>query len=219
MPLIQHHIVPGSTIYSDEWSAYCDLNSLGYKHFTVLHKYSFKKVYVDETTNETVFCHNNTIEGAWKHAKDHFRKMAETQFSQFEGHMAEIMWRSEAKGNLYNSFFNLLRSVYTLQHLAEFHYTTPLFDSWNMEPQTDTPIAEWSSQPTYSGAGSEGSSHSDKEVDIEAVVNISSDDGDSDTPLIFQLMCHPLVECLVQSALRSSIQCSRQQLVLKAKSH
>ena len=132
---------PGSTIYSDGWRAYCDLNSLSYEHFIVLHTYCFKKVYVNQTTNQTVVCHTNAIEGAWKHAKYHFPKMTGTQLSQFEGHMAEIMWRSEAKSNLYNSFFNLLRSVYTLQRPTEYHYTTPLFDSWNMEPQTDTPIA------------------------------------------------------------------------------
>ena len=99
--------------------------------------------------------------------------------------MPEIMWRSEAKGNLYNSFFNLLRSVCTLQGPTEYHYTTPLFDSWNMEPQTDTPIAEWSIQPTYSDAETEVSSQGDKEVATEAAVNISSDhdDSGSDIPL------------------------------------
>ena len=182
IPLIQHHIAPGSTIYSDGWSAYCDLNSLSYDHFTVLHKYCFKKVYVNQTTNQTVVCHTNAIEGALKHAKDHSRKMAGTQLSQFEGHMAEIVWRSEAKGNLYNSFFNLLRSVYTLQRPAEYHYTTLLFDSWNMEPQTDTPIAEVSIQPTYSDAETEALSQSDKEVATEAAVNISSYDSGSDIP-------------------------------------
>ena len=46
LPLIQRHVSLGSTIYSDGWSAYCDLSSLGFKHFIVIHKYSFKKVYV-----------------------------------------------------------------------------------------------------------------------------------------------------------------------------
>ena len=73
---------------------------------------------------------------------------------------------------------------------------------------------------TYSDAETEASSQSDKKVATEAAVNISSDDSGSDTPpLIFQLMCHPQVECLVQSALPSCIQCSRQQLVIKAKFH
>ena len=74
IPLIQRHVAPGSTIYSNGWTAYCQLNSLGYDHFTVLHKYTFKKIYVNQETNETVVCHTNAIEGAWKHAKDHFRE-------------------------------------------------------------------------------------------------------------------------------------------------
>ena len=36
-----------------------------------------------------------------------FRKMAGTQLSQFEGHFAVIMWGSQAKGNVYQMFFDL----------------------------------------------------------------------------------------------------------------
>ena len=52
--LIHQHVAPGSTIYSDGWSVYYDLYSLHYEHFTVLHKYCFKKMYVNQTTNKTV---------------------------------------------------------------------------------------------------------------------------------------------------------------------
>ena len=173
LPLIQRHVSPGSTIFSDGWSAYCDLNSLGFDHFTVLHKYSFKKMYVNQETKEKVVCHTNEIEGAWKHAKDYFRKMAGTQLSQFEGHLAEIMWRSEAKGRLYQAFFDLLRSVYTLEGPPEYAYGTPLFDSWNLEPSSDTPLSAWTIMPVQSDAESEVSSQS--EAEAEPVV-VSSDD-------------------------------------------
>lgn len=73
LPLIERHVQPGSTIYSDGWSAYCPLNEMGYRHFTVLHKYTFKKVYVNKETDEKVEVDTNRIEGAWKHAKDYFR--------------------------------------------------------------------------------------------------------------------------------------------------
>ena len=127
--LIHQHVALSSTIYSDGWSVYYDLYSLHYEHFTVLHKYCVKKVYVNQTTNKTVVCHINPIEGSWKRVMDHFSKIAGTQLSQFEEHMAEIMWLSEAKGNLYNSFFNLLRSVNTHHRPIECQLTTPLFDS------------------------------------------------------------------------------------------
>lgn len=73
IPLIERHVEKGSTIYSDGWTAYCQLNELGYTHFTVLHKYAFKKQYKNLQTGEVVSVHTNRIEGAWKHAKDYFR--------------------------------------------------------------------------------------------------------------------------------------------------
>ena len=51
-----------------------------------------------KSTKEEVVVHTNRIEGAWKHAKEHFKKMSGTQSSQFDGHLAEVMWRSEVKG-------------------------------------------------------------------------------------------------------------------------
>ncbi|KAK3107606.1 hypothetical protein FSP39_018210 [Pinctada imbricata] len=130
LPLIVRHVEPGSTIYSDGWSAYCELNNLGFMHFTVVHKYAFKKTYRNVETGDIVSVHTNKIEGAWKHAKDHFKKMSCTRLSQFEGHMAEIMWRSDSKGNLYREFFNILGEVYNLRQPYEYLYSTPLFDSW-----------------------------------------------------------------------------------------
>lgn len=91
IPIIERHVEAGFTIYSDGWSVYCGLNELGYNHFTVLHKYSFKKVYINQDTRKEVEIHTNRIEGAWKHAKDHFRRMTGTNISQFEGDICEIM--------------------------------------------------------------------------------------------------------------------------------
>ena len=177
IPLIKRHVAPGSTIYSDGWSAYCDLNSIGYQHFTVLHKYSFKKVYINQATDERVVCHTNEIEGAWKHAKEHFKRMSGTQLTKFEGHLAEVMWRSEVKGRMYVSFFDLLRSVYTLQGPPDYHYTTPLFDSWTMESDAATPIAEWKIVPADSNAESEEVSSQSSQSDNEPEpIVVSSDD-------------------------------------------
>jgi transposase-like protein len=105
LPIIQRHVQLGSTIYSDGWSAYCDLNEVDYNHFSVIHKRAFKKQYKHVRTGKIVDVQTNRIEGAWKHAKDHFRKMSGTKATQWEGHMAEIMWRSFCKGNVYEAFF------------------------------------------------------------------------------------------------------------------
>lgn len=127
LPLIERHVEKGSSIHSDSWSAYCPLNDFGYRHFTVLHKYAFKKTYVNKETNEEVEVHTNRIEGAWKHAKDHFGKRAGTKLTQFEG---EIMWRADVKANIYTALFDQLRSIYTLTRPSVYRYTTPLFDLW-----------------------------------------------------------------------------------------
>ena len=131
LPIIERHVEKGATIYNDGWSAYCPLYSLGYQHFTVSHKYSFKKTYVNQDTKEEVEVHTNRIEGAWKHAKDHFRKMSGTKITRFEGHLAEIMWRADVKLDIYEGFFRHLRSVYTLNGPPEYHYPTPLFSTWS----------------------------------------------------------------------------------------
>ena len=75
---------------------------------------------------ETV--HTNRMGGAWKHAKDHINKMGGIQYTLFMGHMAEIMWRDEAKGNTCNSFYDL-RSIYSLDRDPKYHHSTPLIDT------------------------------------------------------------------------------------------
>lgn len=62
--------------------------------------------------------------------------MSGIKVRQFEDHLAEIMWRSEKKGNLYGGFFESLKSIFTLQSAADYRYTTPLFDSWTMDAES-----------------------------------------------------------------------------------
>ena len=59
-----------------------------------------------------------------------FRKMSGTKITQFEGHLAEIMWSADVKLDLYEGFFRHLRSVYHLNGPPEYHYRTPLVRIW-----------------------------------------------------------------------------------------
>ena len=43
VPIIQKHVATDSQIFSDGWGAYSTLNSLGYQHFTVIDKSTFKR--------------------------------------------------------------------------------------------------------------------------------------------------------------------------------
>ena len=60
LPLIQKHILAGTTIVSDCWKAYSNLLKAGYVHPTVNHSVDFK--------NKDGF-HTNTIEGHWRHLR------------------------------------------------------------------------------------------------------------------------------------------------------
>ena len=51
----------------------------------------FKKTYINTATGEIVTVHTNHIEGAWKHAKSHFKKCLEPSIYNMK---AEVMWRS-----------------------------------------------------------------------------------------------------------------------------
>ncbi|XP_045206192.2 uncharacterized protein LOC123558376 [Mercenaria mercenaria] len=186
IPIIERHVEKGSTIYSDGWTAYCALNDLGYHHFSVLHKYSFKKEYKHVETGEIITVHTNRIEGAWKHAKDYFRKMSGTQASQWEGHLAEVMWRAEVKGRKYENFFDLLRSVYTLEGPPHYQYTTPLFDSWPGLVCSD--LNNWTLQPEVTDAGSEVTTSSDEDEaesrPVERVPSTSAPSASVENPLM-----------------------------------
>ena len=131
IPIIKRHVAPGSRIFSDCWAAYRGLNSEGYEHFTVSHKTNFKAKYKNVETGEIIECCTNSIEGAWKHAKAHFRKINGCSLSTFGGHLSEIIWRNHVKNdNIFEAFYTQITSIYTLKDKCTFNYSTPLFPSW-----------------------------------------------------------------------------------------
>lgn len=111
-----------------------------------MHKYSFKKVYINQETRKEVEINTNRIEGAWKHAKDHFRRMSGTKNSQFESHLCEIMWRAETKSNIYQSFFQSFNSIYTLSGPPVYTYPTPVFSTWSGLDST-VQLGKWEIRP------------------------------------------------------------------------
>ena len=81
--------------------------------------------------------HTNRIEGAWKHAKEHFSRMSGTKISQFDGHICEIMWRAEAKSNVRVHEHHLQSEWPTSTHLSNLHFPKMVwaglqFSTWGM---------------------------------------------------------------------------------------
>jgi hypothetical protein len=91
------------------------LDEICYKHFSILHKYAFNSEYKNVETGEIIKFHTNRIKGALKYAKEYFRIMFKTKATQWEWHLAEVECSSEVKGNRYQEFFDLLKSVYRLE--------------------------------------------------------------------------------------------------------
>ena len=137
--IIQRHVEPGSHIYTDGWSAYNQLNYLGFQHFTVVHKHTIKQVYHNTVSGDDITVHTNMIECAWKHAKDYFRRMNGSNMKNFESHIANIMMRNHnPRINRYEAFFDLLKTVYHLQGPPTYTYTHPIYDTWSQVEGEDT---------------------------------------------------------------------------------
>ena len=88
-------------------------------------------MYENVNNGDKVEVHTNRIEGAWKHAKQHFRKINGTSLSNFEAHLAEIVWRNFNAGSIYPSFFQLIQRYYNLQGPPNLHFPKPLFSTWS----------------------------------------------------------------------------------------
>lgn len=85
VPLIAHHVRPGSSVLSDEWRAYCILPALGYRHYTVNHS----RCYVDPQTG----AHTQHLERAWRSYKEQvWRLRGNCNGNLLADHLAIIEW-------------------------------------------------------------------------------------------------------------------------------
>ena len=87
LPIIETFIEKGTTIISDCWKAYCNLEKHGYVHETVNHS----KEFVNQNGN-----HTNKIEGHWRQAKAKLPAFGIRKYA-FSSYLAEFLWRYEHK--------------------------------------------------------------------------------------------------------------------------
>jgi transposase-like protein len=107
IPLIQSRIQSGSIIYSDCWSSYACLNSLGYEHYTVNHSENFK----DPVTG----VHTNSIEGTWQKIKHGvtFPRFG-VRKEHLASYLAEYHWRCRfGDEELWHAYLECIREVFS----------------------------------------------------------------------------------------------------------
>ena len=103
LPIIQHHIRPGSVIYSDEWRAYCRLGGMGYTHKTVNHSQNF----VDPITG----AHTQQVESMWSSCKRMMRETKTMHSTLFETYLPEYMWRKNFDGIHRDAFQSIIGHI------------------------------------------------------------------------------------------------------------
>ena len=109
IPLIQEHILPGTTIISDCWAAYNGIEKLGlgYIHKTVNHSEHF----VDPITG----AHTQRIESTWHALKRHLFPRSGTQKHLYSTYFAEHCIRKKyltKSPNPFVTFLELIKRVY-----------------------------------------------------------------------------------------------------------
>ena len=77
--LVQQLVEPGTTIISDKFSPYFNLNSHGYIHVMVKHSQNF----VDPFTR----AHSNMIEGVWSQIQKKLKAVSRTLESQLPSYL------------------------------------------------------------------------------------------------------------------------------------
>ncbi len=103
LPIIETFIEKGTTIISDCWKAYCNLEKHSYKHVTVNHSKEFVNMDGD---------HTNKIEGHWRQAKAKFPPFGICKYS-FSSYLAEFLWRYEHKDeDLFEVFLTDAKKIY-----------------------------------------------------------------------------------------------------------
>ena len=105
LPIIQAHVRPGTTVRSDEWSAYRRIQGLPnvQQHETVNHSLHF----VDPTTG----VHTQNVESYWARVKLKFKRMKGVDAQQLPSYIDEFMWRERYGTTAQNGFDNIIDHI------------------------------------------------------------------------------------------------------------
>ena len=81
--LIERHVIPGSTIYTDEWKSYCGLERLGFVHKTICHSKRFCRF--EFHGNLATRITTNHIERMWVELRRSLKYLEKEQFTRCLG--------------------------------------------------------------------------------------------------------------------------------------
>lgn len=131
LALVQKHIRPGSTIWSDRWKSYCGIENMleGYEHASVNHKIHF----VDPKSG----CCTNGIKSDWGKARAHVPRTGAIE-EHLEGYIGWFLWKPHQQPSGLNPFVSFMQDVAKIysgpsgdvtQCRQDHSYTVPLKDS------------------------------------------------------------------------------------------
>jgi transposase-like protein len=106
LPIIQAHVLPNSTIYSDEWRAYNRAITLPNvaMHRTVMnHSFHFR----DPATG----VHTNHVESYWNRVKLRLKRMKGCHRHMLPSYLDEFMWRERYGKTRLDAFQNMMADI------------------------------------------------------------------------------------------------------------
>jgi DNA-directed RNA polymerase subunit M/transcription elongation factor TFIIS len=107
--VILENVEVGTTIYTDEWKGYVDLNRVGYIHFTVNHRRNF----IDPVTG----ANTQLIENSWYIFKKSLRERSITYHCDIPLIFAEFLFKRKYKEN---TFIVIMRNILGSLNKLEF---------------------------------------------------------------------------------------------------
>ena len=104
--LIRQHVLPGTHIITDGWSAYHNLSSMGYLHSIVIHQQNF-------LSPEDPNTHTQTIESTWGSLKRFIRKNGTNKGPHLLEYICEYVFR-RMNPDIFDAIIMLIKQKYQL---------------------------------------------------------------------------------------------------------
>jgi hypothetical protein len=108
--IICDHVLPGTTIVTDAWRGYNNVNQLNggvYEHLVVVHQRGF--VHFDHSE-----IHTQTIEGLWMQTKRLLRYQGGTSRGLLPSYLAAFQWRNSHRELLFGQYMQLLSENFNI---------------------------------------------------------------------------------------------------------